>query len=542
MTACLIKPTKALGYTDIYLDFIGGVESARVFYHAESLSDVASKLDNVKYDRGTVADILVAQNRLYGASDETFDNIAALSDPRAVCLLSGQQAGLFGGPMLTLVKAIALVKSARRYSKELDRPVLPVFWIAGDDHDLDEVNHVEVINRAGEMCSTTYKGKPEYELPLSEIYFSDEAELERVKESLKGCLGETDFTPELLETIDEAYGPDSTFVTAFGKLMARFTRGTGLIYFSPGDKQVKKLAAPFFRALLERQDELRSNLEKTNEKIRASGYHIQVEKKPESAHLFYNMNGRLPLIREGDSFRAGERLLSLDELLAEIDENPEKFSPDVMTRPLFQSYLFPTVAQLGGPAEIAYLAQMNSIFELFELPVPVHRARPSVTIVEKRMESLMREYDISFEDLSGDFEQTINRVMSKSFPHDIEKGFQSLRKDIQTRFNDFSQSMLAFDPSLRDFANQTFGKIDFSLKNFQGKLFSSHKKKSRETRERLYRIWHTLYPGRGFQERSLNISYFVARYGFDIVSFILEGMESEETSHQLLYMSEQKTV
>jgi uncharacterized protein YllA (UPF0747 family) len=206
-----------------------------------------------------------------------------------------------------------------------------------------------------------------------------------------------------------------------------------------------------------------------------------------------------------------------------------------------QSYLFPTLAQMGGPSEIAYFAQINPLFELFGLPVPVHTARPTATIVEKRHEKLMMEHAISFEDLTGDFEQVINRVMAKSFPQDIEREFQNLRADLFGRFDHFSDKSLHFDPTLREFAQQTAGKIDFLMKAYEAKVFSAHKKRSKETRDRLYRLWHALYPNRAMQDRSLNVSYFIAKHGFPVVSFLYERLDPDQSAHQLISISEYTT-
>ena len=152
----------------------------------------------------------------------------------------------------------------------------------------------------------------------------------------------------------------------------------------------------------------------------------------------------------------------------------------------------------------------------------------------------MGENQIQFEDIVGDIELVINRILSKTFPEDIENKFQSLINRIKCHFEDFSTETLNYEPSLESFAKQTMGKIDFTLKSFEGKVFSAHKRKSKESRERIYRLWHSLYPNRTFQERVLNISFFISRYGFDFVPFLYDKIDCEENAHQLIYMSEYK--
>jgi len=536
----LIAPSKALGYSSIFLDFLSEAPPARPFYPASGVAEVAQALGSVEYRRDEICSILERQNRLYGASDETFRNLEKLRDPSAVCIFAGQQAGLFGGPLLTVYKALSLVKSAELYARELGCPVIPVFWIAGDDHDFDEVNHTWVLNRNFDLARVSFDTRPSQELPTAEIRFDDAAELDKAKSQLKEALGERDFTAELYELLDRAYTPEDTFVTGFGKLMAQLTTGLGLACFSPGDVAAKRLAAGLFRQIIEVEDELQSRLEDTNQSITGSGYHLQVEKSPDATHLFYNVGGRKPVKRQGDNYVVGDKMLTRTQLFECIDNHPEHFSPDVMTRPLLQSFLFPVVSQKGGAAEIAYLAQTSRIFELFSLPVPYYRARPSVTVLEKRFEQLMHEQEISFEELTGDVEQIVNRVLAKTFPEDIEARFKEFSSHIREHFRQFSDRSLEYDPNLKKLAEQTLGKIDYTVKGFEAKVFSSHKKKSQETRDRIYRLWNSVYPNRNFQERSLNIGYFLSKYGPGFIKFLYSNIESEQKAHQLISLAEYK--
>lgn len=439
---------------------------------------------------------------------------------------------------MIIIKALAIAKAACRYSEQLNRPVVPVFWIAGDDHNFEEVNHTCVLDRRGEPVRISYEAPPAVELPTAEIRFSDEAELKKTKEALKEALGDTDFTPELYDLIDRSYTPDETFVTAFGKLMARLTGQFGLILFSPGDPEVKSLATPFFREILKRQDELHTVITTTNRRIQQHGYHLQVQKKDNATHMFWNLDGRRPVRREGDDFFIGDRRFTREELYHHIDKSPDRASPDVMLRPVLQSYLFPVLTQKGGPSEIAYLAQINPIFALFSLAAPYYRARPSLTFLEKRFEKLMAEHEITFEELTGDIELVINRVLAKSFPEDLKSKFERLKHDTEHRFGEFVEESLAFDPALRQFASQTYGKIDFTLKQFEGKVFASHKKKSKQTRDGLYRLRHALYPNRALQERTLNVTYFLSRYGLGFISFMYDKIDCEEKAHQVVHLKE----
>ena len=534
----LILPSKNLGYTDLYLDFIAGQAKAKPFYLADNVDAVAGALDRIEYDRKTMAAVLTEQNKIYQVGPKTHENISRLKDPRAVCLFAGQQAGLFGGPMFTLIKAIAVIKSAANYEKELVRPVIPVFWIAGDDHDFKEANHTSLLDRAGGVCGICYATPPSTELSVARITLSDEEMLYQAKGALRDCLGETEFTSDLYDLLERSYTTNDSLVTAFGKFISGLLGDRGLVLFCPTDNKAKRLAVPFFKRILSLQDDIHRVVSKANDALTSLGFHIQVEKKDTASHLFYELDGRQPVTLDGDQFVVGETRFTKAELEARIDQHPERFSPDVMTRPIFQSFLFPAIAQKCGPSEIAYLAQINELFGLFDRPVPLHQVRPTATVVEARHEKLMNDWSITFDELFGDIEQVINRIMATTFPSDLEKKFEELSGSVEDHFKQFIRDSLEFDDSLKQVARQIYGKIDYNLKAFEHKVFAAHKRKSSETRDRIYRLYHSLCPNRGFQERTVNVSYFIARHGFEFVQFLFDQLDPDETSHQLISLAE----
>jgi bacillithiol synthase len=534
----LITPDRSLGYSKLYLDFLADLPSARSFYGTTDASNLLASLDRQAIDRPALVRILKRQNEAWGAGRATQDAIDRLRDPAAVCVFAGQQAGLFGGPLMTLVKALGAVKRAEQYGQQFGRPVVPVFWIAADDHDFDEINHTWLLNRESEPVRVSYDAPPAVAHSVGRIGLDQREALQAARELFKSTLGETEYTPALSELIDRCYTPNDTVVSAFGKLVTALTADTGLVLFDPSDPQVKKLALPLLEQMIERQADMRNALALANAGLTAAGYHLQVEKNPNATHLFIDREGRTPIHYDGTRFVAGETTFDKAALLGALHEHPEQFSPDVFTRPILQSYLFPVYAQLGGPAEIAYFAQMSGLHQLFGQATPLRLARPTVTLVEKRFEKLLDEYGVRFEAFTGDIEQIVNRVLARSFPADLEQQYGAVRADVASRFEAFTKASLQFDPSMQEFAKQTAGKIDFSLKSFEEKLFSSHKKKQKETRERIYRMARTLYPNQGLQERTLNIANFIARYGFGIVSYLANSMEADQTAHQLISMTE----
>ncbi|MBI5267663.1 MAG: bacillithiol biosynthesis BshC, partial [candidate division Zixibacteria bacterium] len=277
----------------------------------------------------------------------------------------------------------------------------------------------------------------------------------------------------------------------------------------------------------------------TNRDIVQQGYHIQAEKRDDSMHLFMHTPSRTAIHRNGEGCICGDKKYTLVQLSSMVREQSSLFSTDVITRPLLQSHLFPVVSQIGGPSEIAYLAQVNPLFREFGLATPYYIARPTATLLERRPAKQMHDYGITFDELTGDIETVINRIMAKSFPKDVEEHMKHMSASIRSAFNADLESIISFDPALAEFANQSFGKIDFTLKTFQDKVFASHKRKQKETRERIYRLGHLLFPNRTLQERVVNSNYFLARYGLGLVKYLYDQLSIHESAHQIIRLGEE---
>jgi len=290
--------------------------------------------------------------------------------------------------------------------------------------------------------------------------------------------------------------------------------------------------------LAERYFQFKPVLEETESSLKTDGYHLQVQKKPSALHLFYQNPDRKPIHYLDDSFHLGQKRLALPAMLDLIERNPEKFSPDVLTRPLWQSYLFPVLAQTGGPSEIAYFCQIGRLFEIFDLQQPTYYARLSASLIEKRAEALFDRYELTIEDMAGDVEQLINRIALQSFPKEIEKRFEEFRSKFEENFEDFMSFLNQHDKNLDSLSKQTYGKIDFALSNLEKKVFAQHKKKIQDICNQIYRMSNLLYPEHTPQERLLNINYFISKYGFGVVDFIIHKLDVKNKKHQLINLSE----
>jgi bacillithiol biosynthesis cysteine-adding enzyme BshC len=533
-----IKPDSGFHLSNLYLDFLSGSSRIKNYFFSDTPADAALNIGEPGISREIVCQILEKQNTRFNAKARTFQAIEKLRKMGSLCIFSGQQPGLLGGPLLTIYKAVDTVKRAALLEKEIGRRVVPVFWIACDDHDFDEINHTYGVSREGELEKISYDARNEHAVPVGEICLSDKSAYNSLKKGAQKLFGGTDFTEEHFLRLFDAFSPDKCFVEAFAQHLADILPDVGLVFFCPHDKEAKAFSKNFFKQIIERFFKIKGLLDESAASLKKNGYHVQAEKKESAAHLFYHDPDRLPIHFRDDAYAVGDKKLGLPAMLELIDKYPEKFSPDVLTRPVWQSYIFPVVAQTGGPSEIAYFCQIGKLFELFDLVQPYYYPRISATIIEKRYEESIRKYGIGLADLTGDVEQLINRVAEGSFPEDIKKQVSDFRDNLEASYKRFAQSIIEeYDHSLEGMAEQTYGKIDFALKNFEKKIFSSHKKKMQAARGQIYRLAATLYPNRGFQERSLNINYFIAKYGFDVVGHIVDGLSVDTVDHQLIYLS-----
>ncbi|MCH9032046.1 MAG: bacillithiol biosynthesis cysteine-adding enzyme BshC [candidate division Zixibacteria bacterium] len=533
-----IDPCREIRYNQLYLDFVDSKPEAMSFYPGQNAAMVAEQLSEIEFSRSEIVSILRRQNKEYGSKSLADANIAALENSETLVAFAGQQAGLFGGPLMSLIKAVWVVKEAKRLSLELNRRVVPIFWIAADDHDFAEINHTYFFNSAGEPNKISFNNNDQPGRPAYQRFFSDRSRVDELRKTLSEALGATDFTEEVIERLFAAYREGDDFALCFGRWLADTLPDIGLIIFSPGDDEVKRLSKPFYSKIIESHNSLKRLLKQTNKNLVDAGYHNQVEKSDSATHLFILNPERTPLHVHGDKFELGERDLSNEEVTRIINEEPERLSPDVLTRPLLSAFLFPTILQGGGSSEVAYFAQLAGLYEFIERPVPRFDGRASATLVEKRFERLMSRHKLELCDFTGDFENTVSAVLRRTFPDNIELSFSKAKSEMNAAFDELAGDMLSFDKTLEKNSEQIWGKIDFALGNFEKKVFAAHKRKMADERAALYRAANSLFPLMNLQERSISSVYYLSRYGYKLIDFIIANLECDNKNHQLLYLSD----
>lgn len=533
----LIPFTETLGFSRLFQDFAYRPETTARFFGTAAYADSAGAMGRRDYSRSALIDILARQNRSWGAPKAVEGAIRKLADPSAVAVVTAHQACLFGGPYMILLKALGAEAWARRLEEQLAVPVTPIFWIAGDDHDFKETAVADLFDRQGKpvRLALDWEDSRLYP-PVGRLIYDESVDRETAK--LRELLPDNDFKAAAFEPIDQAYREGATPVDCFARYLHHLIGRLGIVLFNPHDEPVKGLAAPLMQEIIRRRRDLKEVLSSTEAALTAAGYHIQVRKSSDAAHLFYHAPRRVAIHHQGNDFRVGDDVVSERDLLDKIEGAPNDFSPDVITRPLVQSHLFPTVAVVGGPAEVAYYAQLMPLFDMFALVPPRVLPRPSMTLVEGRFEKLMSRSAIGFEEIAVRADEVVNRLMDESFPTDLDHRLKTLKETIRGRMMELAATLTSFDPQLRDTAARAEEKIDYQLNELEKKVFAAHKKKKAADREKVLQARDHLFPNRGLAERSIAPVYFLSRYGPTVIETIRKNLPLEETGHRLLMLSE----
>ncbi|MBI2264739.1 MAG: bacillithiol biosynthesis cysteine-adding enzyme BshC [Armatimonadetes bacterium] len=544
LSSCTISFRDLPKHRPLFCDFLDSFSRVSQFYSADPRNEsffpqIAQTISRQTYPREALMRILDAQNREWGAGARVMENIEKLGEPTSLAVLTGQQAGLFGGPLYTVYKAMGTVHLAHRLEKTLGRPVIPLFWVEGDDHDFAEVSSCRIIGKNNEVRTLTYV--PSSSMPQVPIHrISFESSISDLFLEMEAQLMETEFKGPVLAELRSCYKEGATFVQAFARWMAKLFEPFGLVLIDPTQAPMKELAAPVYVRLLEESAGISQDLRETSSRLETLGYTPQIGKGLEATHLFKTNGQRAPIVREHDGFgtRGDLRIFSPSELAESIREGPSNFSPSVVTRPIVQDSLFPTIAYVGGPGEISYFGQLRPLYERFRLPMPVVVPRPSLTLVEDRIGKILSHYELSLSDLFCGPEPLGTRIIKAQFPEEMECQFQVLEQGLQEALTSLEESVKTLDPVLVQSLGSLRGRLLHQCGQFKEQVTRALKKKNEIQRQHVAKLCNHLAPLGQFQERTLSAVHFLAKYGRWIGSFLFEKTDREPWKHHLLLLGE----
>jgi bacillithiol biosynthesis cysteine-adding enzyme BshC len=510
---CRALPIQALPHQpQLLLDYLNSFERVSGFYQhkpeLESILRVAHSLDYSADRRKEVAAILRQQNLLLGAGSATLENLDRLENG-AVAVVSGQQTGLFGGPAYAFYKAIAAIRIARDLTEQgID--AVPVFWMATEDHDLDEVRHVSFFHDGKlvkfELPANVGNGAPVGRISLGVEIGALQAEARKLLGASEGS--------SVAPVLSEFYTSEETYGSAFGKMFARLLKSSGLILLDPLDLRLHQIAQPILVKAIEQHDSIEQQLLDRGTALENAGYAAQVKVTSRSTVLFHiSRDGRQAITSNSGKFQSGSRLWSKAELLAAIRSEPENFSPNALLRPVVQDFLLPTVAYIGGPAEISYFAQSEVLYRNLLGRMPVMLPRAGFTLVDTKAQRLLKQYGIEVEDVWSGAQELRKRLSKASVPENISTLLSENGSEIKKRLLQWSEAVAILDPTLKDAVETAQQKIAYQAEKLQEKIGRAldHKLNVLAAHEEF--LSNLLYPYKSLQSRELCFLPFAARWG-----------------------------
>jgi len=461
--------------------------------------------------------------------EEAATRLARIAEGDGFFVTTGQQPGLFGGPLYTLHKTLSAVALARRLETLLDVPVLALFWIASDDHDWAEANHVSVLDTDNVLRRLSLEGEPDPARSMGKTPLDGAAE--SALDELEQTLPPSDFTPVIMERLRRAYG-DGTVADAFARTMEATLPGIPLAFVDSQDPGLRRLALPVLRRELERTEAHEAALRGQTDRLEAAGYGAQVSILAGASNVFYEdeERGRERLLRVDGEWvrRASRRPLGDDELLTLLDESPERFSPNVVLRPVVESAVFPTLSYVGGPGEVRYLAQTGCLFEAHGVGMPVVYPRLGVTLVEGKVRKVLDKFGLDEGDLVGrPIHEVIAGVVRDDVPEEVQAALGELRKALQEGYQAVYDAAESIDPTLKGPIFAARGQAFKGAAEVEKKIRQHVKLKEETALEQVEKAAINLAPEGKPQERVLNVHQYLARYGDELIASILERMEVE---------------
>jgi bacillithiol synthase len=510
---CRVLPFRHLPHQPkLFLEYLDHFEKVKSFYYhpptMPAVTRTARKLD-YPADRGAeVTSVLRKQNIDLGAGSETLTNLDRL-EKGAVAVVSGQQVGLFSGPAYSVYKALTAVQIA----EELTRggiPAVPVFWMATEDHDLDEVRHSTWFVRGKlvrfELPLGAETGRPVGRIPLGTA-------IEPLAQEAAELLA-NEGSDLLAQYLIESYRPEETYGSAFGKLFARLFAQHGLILMDPLDNGLHKVAAPLYQHALAERDALNVSLLQRGKELDRAGFDAQVKVTARSALLFRMEDGQRQVITaSAEKFQAGEKTWTRDELVHLTHREPERFSPNALFRPVVQDYLLPTATYIAGPAEISYLAQSEVVYRHLLGRMPVMLPRSGFTLVDAKANKLLRRYGLRVEDVWAGSQGLRHKMEQESVPGALSKSFDRDQKQIANMLTRLGKQIGKLDPTLRGTVERARKRIEYQIEKLRRKAGRAHDQKTGLISFHEQYLESLLYPHKGPQERELCLLPFLARWG-----------------------------
>jgi bacillithiol biosynthesis cysteine-adding enzyme BshC len=440
---------------------------------------------------------------------------------------------LFGGPLYTLLKAITALKLARDLRETHHVPAVAIFWVEAEDHDWAEVQTCSVLD--AELAPRTV-GLPDLpganERPIARMQL-DESGISAIAD-LEAALQTTEFTSDLLTRLRASYTPGTGMAEAFGRWLEAVLGPQGLVVYDSSDPAAKPLVADLFAREVEQAGQTTRLALEAGQRLQEAGYHAQVTPADGSVALFHMNEGRHAIQRDGDGFRVGDTQMAAGELAARIRQSPERFSPNVLLRPLVQDTLFPTACYVAGPNELAYLAQLRSVYSAFGIPMPLIYQRATATIVDSNAMRFLTRHAVTLASLRAQDEAALNQLLQAQLPPSVDAAVQDAARSIDDRLTVVAQEVQQIDPTLEGAARSTLTRMQDDLRKLHAKIIQAAKRKDETLKRQFRHAQAQAFPGGHPQEREIGFVYFLNKYGPALAERLADDLPIDMGQHWVL--------
>ena len=511
---------RPLGGSRLVRDYLAGVDAAARFYRGSPFDLDSYRRKAEELDRAAGSDTLA-----------TAAGIIRPAGPHAECALrevireggcfvtTGQQPGLFGGPLYSLYKALTAARLAEELADALDRPVMPLFWVASDDHDWEEANHTHIIDGSNQVQRLTLgDGTPEARRPLGRTRLG--SVVAEVVEELAGRFPPNDYHARYTDLLRDTFTPDATMGSAFSTLMAEILRDTAVGLVDAGDPRLKEASRPVFRAEAEDPAGAEAALRETGEALKAGGYDRQVSLLRGATNLFVDsQSGRERLQQATGGFRLKrpDRHMSRQRIMRLVEESPHAISPNVLLRPVVESSVFPTLAYIGGPGELAYFGQLAGLFRHHGVDMPIVTPRASLLVVESKVAKVLDKFGITVDDVR-EGEALVSRFAKDRLPEDVSGPIARWRDTVESLARELGDACADLDPGLKGTVLKTRNAGLAALGTLEKKVVRAVKRRNQTTWSQIEKARINLWPDGKPQDRVLSPIQYLLRYGDGFVS------------------------
>ncbi|QGH34417.1 bacillithiol biosynthesis cysteine-adding enzyme BshC [Gracilibacillus salitolerans] len=507
-------------------------------YNENVFEERLKDLKEQKFQRDTLTDVLISINQRWLAPKATLENIQRLRDEKSVVVIGGQQAGILSGPLYTINKIVSIISLAKQQEELLGVPVLPVFWIAGEDHDFDEINHI-FLPEETELRKYPLDDDHSERTSVSNRKLNKEKTLNWLETSFRS-LKETAYTKDLFQTLHDKLLKADTFVDFFASFVHDIFADTGLILVDSGDAEVRQLESTYFQELIEKQPEISKSVYYSLQSMRTKGYHVSVDANEHDGHLFVELEGERILLQKDDQNWIGknnECQYTNQELLNIAKASPERLSNNVVTRPLMQEKLFPTLAFFAGPSEAAYWSILKKAFHSISIKMPPVLPRVSVTLVEEKMLKLLSKYNIDASYvINNGIQAEKQNWLSAQTSRPIEEMTNQLKESIKQGHHPLTDATKDLTDDVTQYADKNLQLLLQQVDKLSKRINKEFSKKYHMQLKEFDYIQMHLKPENGLQERIWNITYFLNLQGFEWIKQINDHTFDWKKQHYIVYL------